>query len=169
MKRVALIFAGSVLFLLLSMVVAGYILLKPAQLTPIALRLANRYLDAEVRFDEVEVTIFSTFPNVGIRLSNGSLVKHPADSVASFSPADTLLLFSSCLISFDPLEFLRNKKMVVHRVQVERPDVYVDVSPAGNPNWNIFRQDTATVADTAALPELNIRRVRISDEMKPVS
>jgi hypothetical protein len=144
-------------------VATGYILLKPAQLTPIALRLANQYLDAEVQFDNVEVTLFSTFPNAGIRLSNGSLVKPRADSVAPSLPADTLLSFASCLISFNPLAFLRDGKIIVHRVQVERPNVYVDVHPAGNLNWNILRQDTTAVADTSALPELNIRRVRISD------
>ncbi|MDR2801869.1 MAG: AsmA family protein [Prevotellaceae bacterium] len=162
LKRIALIFAGSVLFLVLGASLTVYILLKPAQLTPIALNLANQYLDAEVRFDEVDITLFSTFPNAGVRLTNGSLVKPFADSVASFRTADTLLLFSSCVIAFDLLKFLRNQQIVVHRVQVERPNVYVDVSPAGHLNWDIFRQDT-TAADTSALPELNIRRVRISD------
>ncbi|MDR2358737.1 MAG: hypothetical protein LBD87_02900 [Prevotellaceae bacterium] len=162
LKRIVVIFAGVVLFLMLGIFLAGYVLLKPAQLTPVVLRLANQYLDAEVGFDEVDVTIFSTFPSIGVRLVNGSLVKPAADSAMPSRPADTLLLFSSCVISFDPVEFLRTKKIVVHRVQLERPDVYVDVSPAGNLNWNIFRRDTTAVADTLALPELNIRRVRIS-------
>jgi hypothetical protein len=202
MKRIIFIFPGAVLLLTAGIALAGHILLQPAQLTPIVHNLAGRYFNAEVRFDKVEATLFSSFPSIGVRLTGGSLVKRTADSVAatgdrryatgdmrpatasgrlsqvacrtSHDTADTLLLFASCTGSFDLPAFLRHRKIVVHRVQVEQPEVHVDIRPDGSANWDIFRQDTTgdrrqatgdrsqDTAGTAALPELHIRRVRIA-------
>ena len=46
----------------------------PEKLTPVVERTANELLDAEVHFDSIELTFFSTFPNFGLEIRNGSVV-----------------------------------------------------------------------------------------------
>ena len=46
----------------------------PEKLTPIVEKSANEFLNAEVHFDAIELTFFSTFPEFGLEMRNGSVV-----------------------------------------------------------------------------------------------
>ena len=43
----------------------------PEKLTPIVEKSANEFLNAEVHFDAIELTFFSTFPEFGLEMRNG--------------------------------------------------------------------------------------------------
>ena len=46
----------------------------PEKLTPIVEKSANEFLNAEVHFDAIKLTFFSTFPEFGLEMRNGSVV-----------------------------------------------------------------------------------------------
>ena len=50
------------------------IVFTPEKLTPIVEKYANEYLDADVRFKSIDLTFYSTFPNFGIDIEDGSMV-----------------------------------------------------------------------------------------------
>ncbi len=166
--RTALILIALMVLTGVAVGIALYTVFTPEKITPIVLNFANDYLEAEVGCESVELTFFSTFPNLGIVLKNGKVIKSlpvVADSTIRESlPQDTLVTFRRCLVSFNPVAFLTDRKIIVHSLKLDSPGIYAYVNPEGIANWNILPQ-TDTIEDTAKfqLPELNIKGVRVTD------
>ncbi len=172
--RTGLTLAALVTLVAIAIGIALYVVFTPTRITPLVLKYANEYLDAKVECESVELTFFSTFPNLGVVLKNGTITK-PLTVVDSFVqeglPQDTLIAFRRCRISFNPVAFLSEKKVIVQKLRLNSPRVYAYMSPEGKANWDIFLQqsDTTSTAvastDTSAfeLPELNVKGVRISN------
>ena len=72
----------------------------PEKLTPIVEKSANEFLNAEVHFDAIELTFFSTFPEFGLEMRNGSVVtKVFQDSLKQenvYAATDSLMSFKRC-------------------------------------------------------------------------
>lgn len=66
---------GTVLLVLLVAIafVINFIV-TPKKLTPVVLDAANQTLNAHLDMESVELTFFSTFPQFGLKVKNGSLV-----------------------------------------------------------------------------------------------
>jgi hypothetical protein len=94
---------------------------------------------------------------MGVRFKNGYIIK-PA--------SDTLLRFSSCVISFNPVVYLRENKLVIHDVRLDRPDIYATINNDGKANWEdlLPASDSTAAVDTAAfqMPGLNLEQLRIA-------
>jgi hypothetical protein len=152
-KRILLALLGLLALAMAGIGIAVYVVFTPARITPVVLSYANDYLDAQLECESVELTFFSTFPNFGIRLKNGSVIARP-DSLAAACPQDTLLLFRDFVVSFNPLTLYKDNRLVVLHARLERPVIYAYVSPDGKANWNILPADsTATEAAPEAAPE----------------
>jgi hypothetical protein len=125
------------------------------------MKYANEYMNAHLDCESVELTFYSTFPNFGIRLKNGSVVT-VKDSLST-CPQDTLLKFNSCSISFNPLVLYKKNHLIINNARLERPAIYLYVSPEGKPNWDIL-PDSDSAADSATkLPEITVKGIRIAD------
>lgn len=83
------------------------LILTPSRLTPLVNEYSSRYLDAQVRFDTVTLSVFENFPNVSVRLSGGEIISHAfaglPDSLRTRIPAaaDTLLKFDEFSVSLN--------------------------------------------------------------------
>ncbi|MBR1632100.1 MAG: AsmA family protein, partial [Paludibacteraceae bacterium] len=78
---------GISLLSLLGLLIIGicavlYIVFTPARLTPIVRQIAEKYVEAEVQIGAVEPTLFSTFPYLGVEISDIAVI-NPADGAAS--------------------------------------------------------------------------------------
>jgi hypothetical protein len=153
-----------------------YVVVTPERLTPLLVRVSNEQLNADIQCETIDVTFFSTFPNMGIRLQNGYIAKAVADSVpvsdsVQLPTSDTLLYFSSCIISFNPMEYLKHDKLLIHEIHLDHPDIYAFVNRHGKANWEGLLPEsgdsTATeiTPDTSTfqLPELKLEQLRITD------
>ncbi|MDR3181081.1 MAG: AsmA family protein [Prevotellaceae bacterium] len=155
-KPVLIVLLSLVLLAVLCIGVAGYIIVTPERITPLLLHLSNRHLNAEIQCETIDITVFSTFPDMGVRLKNGCVIRHTTD---------TLLRFSSCVISFNPIVYLRKNKLVIHDIHLDNPDIYAAIDNDGKANWEgLLADDSTAAADTAAfqMPELNLERLHIS-------
>ncbi|MDR3184239.1 MAG: AsmA family protein [Prevotellaceae bacterium] len=155
-KPLLIVLSSLILFAVLCAGIAGYIIVTPERITPLLLHLSNRHLNAGIQCEAVDITVFSTFPDMGVRLKNGSLVRHTAD---------TLLRFSSCVVSFNPIDYLRKNKLVIHDIHFDCPDIYAAVDSAGKANWgDLLPATDSTSTDTTAfqMPELNLDRLRVT-------
>jgi hypothetical protein len=133
----------------------------PERITPIVMKYANEYMNARLDCESVELTFYSTFPNFGIRLQNGSIITDK-DSLSA-CPQDTLLKFNSCSISFNPLALYKKNHLIINHARLERPAIYLYVSPEGKTNWDIL-PDSGSAADSAMkLPDITVKGIRISD------
>jgi hypothetical protein len=143
------------LFIMLCAGVAGYILVTPERVTPLLLHLGKQYLNAEIQCEAVDITLFSTFPNMGVRLKNGYLIT---------PESDTLLRFPECVISFNPVDYLKRNKIVVHDIHLDHPEIYAAIDSAGKAGWMDLLRTTPgdTTTSTFQMPELNLERLHIT-------
>lgn len=143
--------------------------LPPEKLTPLVIEQTNKFLDAHLDCERIELTYFETYPHLGIRLTNGHLISHTAeDSVADVEelaiPSDSLLAFSSAVISLRPTDFLFGGKITIGEISIEEPRFYGYVNKNGAANWDIYSSEADTV-DTGKkpLPPIDLQKVRISN------
>ena len=100
-RRLIKLFAvltGSLLLLIALLLGAVALILTPSRLTPLVNEYSSRYLDAQVRFDTVTLSVFENFPNVSVKLSGGG--RHAAEIRRIFGFADPAA--TAGLAHFDP-------------------------------------------------------------------
>lgn len=159
------------LFLLVSIAagVAVYFIFTPSKLTPMVEKTAKEYLNADVHFGKIELTFFSTFPDFGLQMTNGTVVsnvfRNGADSVQT---RDSLMSIGSCLVTVNPMAYLTKNRIVVKDFVIDHANIYAYVDSTGQANWDIMLpSDTIVAADTVAgdslatASGLRIKNVRI--------
>lgn len=151
--RISAVSAGSVLLLLLvGTAVALNFVFTPSKLTPVVERIADRNLNARLRMDGVELTFFSTFPRFGVKLTDGTLVSTALRDTL-WQRTDTLLSFRKAVLVFNPVSYLRHRKIDILKLSLDSADVYAFRDGTGRANWDILPS-----ADTLASARRRIQR-----------
>lgn len=156
---------GTVLLVLLVAIafVINFIV-TPKKLTPVVLDAANQTLNAHLDMESVELTFFSTFPQFGLKVKNGSLVSKALND-SSWCKTDSLLSFKECVLTVNPIAYLTKNRIVVHNLSLEEVAVYAYRNKAGKANWEVTRASADTIpADTASTDfnsEIDIRNIEL--------
>ncbi|NDV57892.1 hypothetical protein [Bacteroides sp. 519] len=157
---------------LVLLIIIGIVLntiVTPKRITPVLLEVAHQYLDAEINCESIDITFFSTFPDLGIQMNNGSIVHSVStDSIHQPSAPDTLLVFEKGTVSLNPVAFIFNRKIVLHKFEVQNGDVYAFVNADGKANWDIVipSEEVAQQPEENKafdMPELNIKDIHLQD------
>ncbi|MCD8165989.1 MAG: AsmA family protein [Bacteroides sp.] len=154
--RVGLALLGVLMILILGIAVALNTVATPKRITPIILGLSSEYVKSDLQCEVIDITLFSTFPDLGVSLRNGSI----------FTETDTLLAFDHFMIAINPVAFIFENKIIIKQLEIENADIYAYVDTLGRANWDIFvSSDTIEVTpqDTSVfvMPELNISNIRL--------
>lgn len=156
---------GTVLLVLLVAIafVINFIV-TPKKLTPVVLDAANQTLNAHLDMESVELTFFSTFPQFGLKVKNGSLVSKALND-SSWCKTDSLLSFKECVLTVNPIAYLTGNRIVVHNLSLEEVAVYAYRNKTGKANWEVTRASVDTIpADTASTDfnsEIDIRNIEL--------
>ena len=156
---------GTVLLVLLVAIafVINFIV-TPKKLTPVVLDAANQTLNAHLDMESVELTFFSTFPQFGLKVKNGSLVSKALND-SSWCKTDSLLSFKECVLTVNPIAYLTENRIVVHNLSLEEVAVYAYRNKTGKANWAVTRASVDTIpADTASTDfnsEIDIRNIEL--------
>lgn len=156
---------GTVLLVLLVAIafVINFIV-TPKKLTPVVLDAANETLNAHLDMESVELTFFSTFPQFGLKVKNGSLVSKALND-SSWCKTDSLLSFKECVLTVNPIAYLTENRIVVHNLSLEEVAVYAYRNKTGKANWEVTRASVDTIpADTASTDfnsEIDIRNIEL--------
>ncbi len=163
------------------LVVAIEILLSTPLVTDAVNKIAARYIDGDISFGKVSVSVVRRFPAVTATLED-FCITYPSDRFdeeekagpqgdllyrGTGETADTLASFSrfSASINVIPLMF---GKIAVPAVSLHRPKIYAHSYSNGRTNWNIFKfgEDTEEKEDTTstAIPELSIGSIALTDD-----
>ncbi|MBR4499123.1 MAG: AsmA family protein, partial [Paludibacteraceae bacterium] len=165
MKR-ALIITGITLGSLLLVLIAAvliviYIVFTPARITPIARHAAAEYITCEHEIGEVDLTFFSTFPRFGLR-ADGLLLINPKAG----SQNDTVVSAPRFTATVDVMEFVNNKRLVIHEAILDDASVNFFIAPDGTTNLTDVFVTSPDTTDTTAfsLPfdELRVEGLRIA-------
>lgn len=155
--RIGLGILGLVTLILLLIAFVINIVVTPEKITPVLLNMSKEYIRGEVNCESVDITFFSTFPDLGVQLKHGNIS----------SETDTLLNFDRFTVVVDPGAFLFRQQIIIHQLELENAELYAHVDTTGKANWDIFvaTNDTITgsLQDTAAfvMPELNVNNIRL--------
>ena len=165
--RISLITLGALIVLLTSAIaLAINFVFTPEKLTPVVVKAANQSLHARLDLDAVELTVFSTFPRFGLKLTDGTLVSKAIRDTLWERP-DTLASFRRAVLVINPIDYLKQQKITLHRLALDSAKIYAYKHEDGRTNWDILPTDTTAVTpkdtsrtDTARLiREIDIRRV----------
>ncbi len=139
---------GSLLgVIIIAVLVAVYLVFTPARLTPIVRNVAANFITCEHSIGEVELTLFSTFPEVGLQV-NGLYIINPMEG----APSDTLLAAPKVVATVNLTKFLRDNDLEVHTLSLDGAEANIFINKDGQTNFAIFPASTDTIQepDTAA-------------------
>lgn len=143
----------------------------PSKLTPVVEKTAAEFLNAEVRFEGIELTFFSTFPDFGLQIKEATVLSGVfRDSTVQMplSACDSLMHIKSCLLTINPVAYLMKDRIIVKDFVLEQPEIYAYVDSLGKANWDIVKASADTVsadtvvADSSAFnARIRLKNVRI--------
>lgn len=146
---------GSVLLVLLVAIafVINFIV-TPKKLTPVVLDAANQTLNAHLDMESVELTFFSTFPQFGLKVKNGSLVSRTLND-SNWCKTDSLLSFKECVLTVNPVAYWTENRIVVHNLSLDEVSVYAYRDKAGQANWEVTRASADTIPEDTVSADFN--------------
>lgn len=155
-----------ILFLVAVTIVINFVFTSE-KLTPMVLKVANESLNAQLKMKSVELTFFSTFPMFGLKLEEGTLVSKALNDT-NFNKTDSLLSFKECMLTVNPVAYLKDNKISIHRLSLDDASVYAFCNKSGKANWDLAKADTDTLAveedttQTTFNSEIEVRKVELN-------
>ena len=162
--KIALITLGSLLGVVLIVVgVALWLVFTPSQLTKIVNKVAAEYVTCETHFGRVNLTLFKTFPDVGLTVNEVEVV-NPMEG----APTAEVAYIDQLTVGLDLKKFLMEKEVEVHQVLLDELRAVLYIDSAGNSNFDIFKHSddkdtTHTPFSLDSLPNINLKRLQVSD------
>lgn len=138
--RTAIATASVVATALLAIGITINVVATPEKLTPIVLKYAGDYLNADVELESVEATFFSSFPRFGVKINNGTIVSKAIHSdSASYCNMDTLVVFKELRIGINLSHYIFDNEICIGRLRLKEPQIRLFTNEQGMSNWDILR------------------------------
>ncbi len=170
LKWISLTILGIIVLIGITIGIVINFVFTPSKLTPFVQKTAAQYLKADVHIGEIELTFFSTFPDFGLKITDASIVSNVLrDTSVQAAKTDSLMYIKECLVTVNPIAYLRRNKIKVKDFIVESPRIYAFVDKEGEANWNMVEETSSSVVADSVVPEekektetlLDIKNVKI--------
>ena len=137
--------ASLVGLVLIVAIVAVAVVTSSGKLTKMVRKYAPKFVTCEVQLGKADLTLFKTFPNIGVEIENVALINPMAGS-----PSDTLANIDNLVVVVDAKKFLREKEIVVRRCTLEHAFVNLYTDSIGNSNLDVFntKEDNDTTSSS---------------------
>ena len=168
--------------LLAVVLIALHTIMTPKYLTKIVRNVASEYIEGDLDFSEVRVSVLKSFPYLNVSIEDCSLT-YPHDRYARFDSlrtdtthrfslinagraieADTLASFRRFSASVNYLSFLEDKKIDIHAVELKRPRIFAHYFDSTAASWDILpigKDDKDTTK--TPLPEIEVKKIELTD------
>lgn len=133
--------------------------LSPAVLTRIVDKYANEYIDADMSFESIGISMFSSFPNVCLNMDNCAVTYGHDKFDGCIDPdivlqkmgrgeKDTLAVFENFSVKINPFA-LAAWKLKITELSLCGPRIFANTYTDGRSNWDIFPEsDEEGTGDT---------------------
>ena len=118
---------------LITVLIALYLVLSPKRLTSLVNKYASNFITCDYNIGKVDLTLFKTFPNVGVEIDNVVLI-NPTKGWTT----DTLAAIDQLVVSVDIRQLLRNDAIVVNTCQLNGGYINAFFDTEGHNNFDIF-------------------------------
>ena len=132
--KVTWISLGSLVGLvIIVLLIALYLILSPKRLTSLVNKHASDYITCDYHFGKIDLTLFKTFPNVGIEIDDVVLI-NPTNGWTT----DTLASIDQCVVSVNLRKILFDDEIIVNSCLLDGGLVNVFFDTEGGSNLDIF-------------------------------
>ena len=132
--KITLISLGSLLgLILLTVALVCWFVVTPARLTSIVRKQAPNFINCDFSIEKADLTVFKTFPKVGLKINDVVLVNPMVGS-----PSDTLAYIEECVVSVDVEKFLDENHILIDECRLNGGYVNLFVDEHGSSNLDIF-------------------------------
>ena len=146
LKITGIVLASLVGLILIVAGIAVAMVTSSGRLTKMVKKYAPEFITCEMELGKADLTLFKTFPNVGIDIENVALINPMAGS-----PSDTLANIDDLTVVLDLKKLLKEKEIVVRKCILEDAFVNLYTDSIGNNNFDVFKSkessDTTSTFD----------------------
>ena len=142
-KITGITLASLVGLLILLAALVAVLITSSGWLTKQVRRYAPRYVNCEMQLGKADLTIFKTFPNMGIEIEHATFI-NPMDG----SPSDTLANIDNLIVVLDAKKLRKEKAIVVRKCILEDAFVNLYTDSIGNNNFDVFNTKKDTTSTT---------------------
>ena len=118
---------------LITVLIALYLVLSPKRLTSLVNKYAANFITCEYNIGKVDLTLFKSFPNVGLEIDDLVLI-NDSDSWES----DTLAAIDECVVSLNIKKLLFDDAIIVNSCILSGGYINAYFDAEGNNNFDIF-------------------------------
>ena len=119
--------------IIIAIVIALYLVLSPKRLTSLVNKYAADYITCDYNIGRVNLTLFKTFPDVGLEIKDVVLI-NPTEGC----PSDTLAAIDECVVSANLKKILFENEIIVNSCMLDGGVVNAFFNKDGSSNFDIF-------------------------------
>ncbi len=119
--------------IIIALIIALYLVLSPKRLTSLVNKYASKVITCEYNIGKVDLTLFKTFPDVGLEIKDLVLI-NPTQGWTT----DTLAAIDECLLSVNLKKILFEDEIIVNSCHLNGGEVNAFFDKEGNTNFDIF-------------------------------
>ena len=135
LKIIGITLASLVGLVIVVTVIAATMITSSGRLTKMVKRYAPEFVNCEMQLEKADLTLFKTFPNVGVGIEHVAFI-NPMEG----SPSDTLANIDNLVVVVDVKKLLKEKEIVVRKCILEDAFVNLYTDSIGNSNLNVFNK-----------------------------
>lgn len=146
---------------ILTVIIACWLVLTPARLTSIVRSQAPNFISCDFNIERADLTIFKTFPNIGIKIDEVVLV-NPMEG----SPSDTLAFIDECVVSVNIKKLLFENQVIINECRLNGGYANIFTNTQGMSNLDIFPPSTETeeAADSTGMTyDIDLSLLQLND------
>ena len=167
--------------LLVVVLVALQVLLRPKVLTGMVNRLAAEYVDGDIAFSRIKASVIKSFPYLNVTADDFTLT-YPHDKFARYdslytdtgrfslldagreATTDTLASFRRLEVSLNYMDLLKGS-YDIRNASLAHPRIFAHYYDSTAANWDILPlgADKDTTRETAPLPPVTVHKVTLTD------
>ncbi|MBO6024987.1 MAG: hypothetical protein J6P83_09070 [Bacteroidales bacterium] len=134
LKIIGIVLACLVGVVLIVVGIAVGMLTSSGRLTKMVKKYAPEFITCEMSLGKADLTLFKTFPDVGVDIENVALINPMAGS-----PSDTLANIDDLTVVLDLKKLLKEKEIVVRKCILEDAFVNLYMDTLGQNNFSVFK------------------------------
>lgn len=158
--KITLWVTGSIVGLLALILALAMWLLTSDSLTPLVNKYASQYLNADVNFRRVDVSIWSDFPQVSLSIIEGNIISK------ALAESDTLLKFKRLDLSLDAWGLIRMSGASVRSFALSGARARAIIDSTGRASWDILLPSESSAEDTTSMTfGFDISQIAITDSL----
>ncbi len=158
LKITGIVLASLVGLILIVAGIAVAMVTSSGRLTKMVKKYAPEFITCEMELGKADLTLFKTFPNVGIDIENVALINPMAGS-----PSDTLANIDDLTVVLDLKKLLKEKEIVVRKCILEDAFVNLYTDSIGNNNFDVFKSKETSDTTSTFDYLVDIEEVRLKN------